>query len=721
VGVARQRTRIVLVGLLLALGGFALGAIFDDRLDAMATAVPARLERVMQANAVALTVAWLQSGQVLGQSWHEYSRPALEWLGSDASLSVILAAVTAMSLLMMTWRMRSQLLQRFRRHAQTITVAAYSALPLFHADVLADPGHEPDRIAEPLAINEAEEATGSARPDQGDTYVALFQEREESRHGIRSVIEDAVAERKAAQAHAALIADLLAREATLDRPPGVTPSAAGARYTLDSWTSDDRALACATLVHRLLLTHAVRDGIVALDVADRQVQVFLDLPQTATVSIAKLAQDLGSQQPTWQVWVDHGLMITLPEAPSLPRGPWLSMLPLLALDHKARSVRYVPVARWSHLGLYGDAAIKVAHNLLTLLLCQSSPQCLALQFLDAQHLIDTVYDDAPHTVRRMTSACQTLQHISHAVQQGVLRDVRPLVLVVVEPDPTLMPLLSNLLRLLRHQPRVPLRLLVVQPTVHPAGRELYGMLGAGVLTAQGNGQASLIPGIQRWPKASRVLVFQHSFQWEGFPMTMEEPDARGIVRSLPRGPYMLPPVIGDAGRSDAARTLAAVMATAGRETVRPVAVPASAGTSGHTSTQQDADNAAQAGTLSHVPTTAGDATPQPALPAKPTGWLDADRTALVTALITDGAITGGQHPGVTRGRIQQALPEHLKARSRQVLLWLDAADLLSPPIKPGEPYRHPRALRTLDPAALEAVLRATPVPEQAAYMPGGGR
>ncbi len=99
-------------------------------------------------------------------------------------------------------------------------------------------------------------------------------------------------------------------------------------------------------------------------------------------------------------------------------------------------------------------------------------------------------------------------------------------------------------------------------------------------------------------------------------------------------------------------------------------------------------------------------------------WSDADLAALVTCLTTDSTLTGGQHPGVTRGRLHHVLPEHLKSQARLVLLWLDAADLLAPPLKPEEPYRHPRALRSRDPAVVRAALRATPRPDPSVQRSG---
>jgi hypothetical protein len=482
----------------------------------------------------------------------------------------------------------------------------------------------------------------------------------------------------------------------------VTLEIAKTGYVLDAWTTDDRALACATLVQRLLMAHAVPNGIIALDVADRHVRVFLDLPPTSALSVEQLAHTLGAEQATWHVWADQSLMITLPEAPSLPHGPWPSLLPVLALDSKARAVRYVLASRWPHVGVYGGSALAVTHALLTMGICYSSPQTLGLQFLDPHHLIDAVYEDAPHTVRSAIPASQMLEQIIRDVQRSMVDDLRMLMLVMVEPDPPLMPLLASLLRLIRQQPRIPLRVLVAQPTVHSTGREVYSML-AGIVTAQGVGQAALIPGLHGWPRPGRAVVFQQRAQWEGFPMTMDEGDAREVVRSLPRGPYMLPPVIGAAERSAAAKRLAAVVATAGREAsdAAPVAVPRDVRTQPTAIPQQAA------------------AAPSP-VPTEPPMWSDADLTVLVTCLTTESTLMGGQHPGVTRGRLQHVLPEHLKSQARLVLLWLDAAELLVPPIKPEEPYRHPRPLRSRDPVVVSAALRATPLPDHSGHLSGDG-
>jgi hypothetical protein len=97
-------------------------------------------------------------------------------------------------------------------------------------------------------------------------------------------------------------------------------------------------------------------------------------------------------------------------------------------------------------------------------------------------------------------------------------------------------------------------------------------------------------------------------------------------------------------------------------------------------------------------------------PAGTPYWTVHERTVLVDRLLHDASIGNTQHPGVTRSRLRTLLPEHRKAHVDAVLQWLEAAQVLAPPITPALPFRHPRRLICTTPEKLLCKLNATPHP-----------
>jgi hypothetical protein len=91
-------------------------------------------------------------------------------------------------------------------------------------------------------------------------------------------------------------------------------------------------------------------------------------------------------------------------------------------------------------------------------------------------------------------------------------------------------------------------------------------------------------------------------------------------------------------------------------------------------------------------------------------WTTHERTALVDRLLHDARIGNTQHPGITRSRLRTLLPEHRKAQVDAVLQWLEAAQVLAPPITPASPFRHPRRLASTTVPELLGNLNATPHP-----------
>jgi len=85
---------------------------------------------------------------------------------------------------------------------------------------------------------------------------------------------------------------------------------------------------------------------------------------------------------------------------------------------------------------------------------------------------------------------------------------------------------------------------------------------------------------------------------------------------------------------------------------------------------------------------------------------------MIEQLLNAAAIWHVQPPGLTRGRLAQALPDRFKIRAMALLRWLDAASLLVEPRSEALRWREPRALTTADLVVIAARLSDTPVPAE---------
>jgi hypothetical protein len=91
---------------------------------------------------------------------------------------------------------------------------------------------------------------------------------------------------------------------------------------------------------------------------------------------------------------------------------------------------------------------------------------------------------------------------------------------------------------------------------------------------------------------------------------------------------------------------------------------------------------------------------------------------LLAGMVATPAIIAGQtnELGVTKNRLVDLLKGAHKAQAKELaeilMVWLDLADLLVQPTKPGR-LRHPRALTTTNLAEIAARLNATPSPDKA--------
>ena len=95
-------------------------------------------------------------------------------------------------------------------------------------------------------------------------------------------------------------------------------------------------------------------------------------------------------------------------------------------------------------------------------------------------------------------------------------------------------------------------------------------------------------------------------------------------------------------------------------------------------------------------------------PAGPGRMRPALVEALIKRLLSDPAILGAAPPGLTKNRLKPLVEGPLV---EPLLVWLDAADVLTEPSKPELRWREPRVLRSADLPWLAERLRGTPLPD----------
>src|SRR5262249_41345254 len=122
------------------------------------------------------------------------------------------------------------------------------------------------------------------------------------------------------------------------------------------------------------------------------------------------------------------------------------------------------------------------------------------------------------------------------------------VLVVIEPDDTMLNLLFGIAARLQARPTTPVHLLIAQEHVSSAGRELYALLPALILGG-GRGSTAMLPGQGDWPKHGEARLTAPGRRAEGRTITWDEAAIAAAVAELRGQPTNLPPVLWDAPAS----------------------------------------------------------------------------------------------------------------------------------------------------------------------------
>lgn len=304
--------------------------------------------------------------------------------------------------------------------------------------------------------------------------------------------------------------------------------------TLAEWTADDRAMIVCAAVLRALAQRDLRSPLIAIDVIETTVQVMLDIQPDAAADLQQICGDLAATFRDWRCsWQSVGLTIVLPLGGSVPGRPWPIVVPVLLRGRgKTQITRYIPLASWRHLGVYGHGALGVAHHIVTSVLCQQPPDALALAIIDGQrHPMTAIYRSAPHLVPAPSDPGMWVEHIVRAVRHAHSTPIRMALCVVVEPQDAWLDALQAVFLRLRSQ-SVPLHLLLVSSALSARGRDVYAALPA--LMTEGVGPAHWIHGTQRWPAGGHMqMVINRMTRCDGEPFSVNDNEAAALVQQLP--------------------------------------------------------------------------------------------------------------------------------------------------------------------------------------------
>jgi len=336
---------------------------------------------------------------------------------------------------------------------------------------------------------------------------------------------------------------------TGELPKTKASKSAASSDSTTAWTAEDRALAAATALATLWTDQTIQSTILAIDTAtvagNRPVLITLDGHPGEEQLINHLPDLIVARHPAWRAtWRrDHlELIMERTSAPTTSDAPLI--VPVLTHGRSGKTMRFFPLRNWRHLGIYGGEALGALHAMLGSLLYTQSPAELALAILDHGE-IASLYRDVAHLVALPDTPYGTIEMLAQSIRRGAARAVRPLLLVVVEPDDDQLNRLIELAAWLQARSATPLHLLIVQTCPRSAGCELYAQLPA-LLMSGGSGPTTLLPGQGAWPKRGAARLVAHGTRIEGRAITLDEV---AIVQALtPLRQHMtdLPPVLWDA-------------------------------------------------------------------------------------------------------------------------------------------------------------------------------
>lgn len=178
-------------------------------------------------------------------------------------------------------------------------------------------------------------------------------------------------------------------------------------------------------------------------------------------------------------------------------GAWLP-----AINRNALAVSFLPLRAWRHIGFYGSKAVDSASAAIIDLLYAEAPDALAVTILD-QGQISSLCKGAPHLVP-MPGAAAALNALGRSARLALPSDatVRPVLIVIVEPDATLLDAYDDLTTRLLRRPDSPVYTMLVQTRMPDVARRPPPSLPA-VITGSGSGW---LTGAGRAPSPGTVRI-----------------------------------------------------------------------------------------------------------------------------------------------------------------------------------------------------------------------
>jgi len=169
----------------------------------------------------------------------------------------------------------------------------------------------------------------------------------------------------------------------------------------------------------------------------------------------------------------------------LPVGQHEPVSRLPTIHRGAPAISFLPLRTWRHIGFYGGKAIDTASSALVSLLYAEAPAALAVTIID-QGQISAYYKGAPHLVPMPGSATESLIALGRAMRRIAESDgvVRPLLIVLVEPDASTFAAYDDLITRLARHPAAPVYTLLVQHRLP----EFHRWRHASVITHSGEPQ-----------------------------------------------------------------------------------------------------------------------------------------------------------------------------------------------------------------------------------------
>ncbi len=320
--------------------------------------------------------------------------------------------------------------------------------------------------------------------------------------------------------------------------PAIGPAAENTPAYEQPWDEEARAFAAIREVLAVTAGCGANSAVLAVDIANDEALVMLDLRPDDQARIDGAFACQTDASPHFRLrWRPPSIHVRFSGRSAVPTAAAMA-IPLLRLGR--RHVRYIPFAGWRHLGVYGAGAHAAAHHVITALLCQQRPDDLGLAVLDRQGWA-SLYRHTPHWVDTPGDGPATADALARALRRGGAYDLRPLLLVIVDPDGATLSAFASLLSRLSLQPTAPVHTLLVQRRLRPHGRQLYLALPA--LVTAGSAMPELLPAVRHWPRSGSAVVLVRNQRWAGRPFESDEAGAGELTRRLASYPRSSVPVL----------------------------------------------------------------------------------------------------------------------------------------------------------------------------------